>query len=127
MNPWHAVDIYVDATTLEAAVHRRRDGHWWRSRGPADPDLLGRAVAEALHPGPVPELTWESGSDGSAAVTVEREVVVVWRQGHGTVVASPVCDWGKAPDVLLDVTPRHRALGEAVLAQARFSAVRSGR
>ena len=123
MNPAHAVDVYVDSTTLEAAIFRRRDRLWWWSGGGASPDLLGRAVSEALRPGPPAGLVWEPAVDGLAVTTDNRQIVVVWRQDHRTVIGTPYCDWGKAPDIVLGETPAHRALGAAVLEQVRISAL----
>jgi hypothetical protein len=125
MNPAHAVDIYVDATTLEATIFRRRGALWWHSGGGADPYLLGLAVNEALRPGPPRELIWEPAFDHLAAVSDNRQIVVVWRQDHRTIVATPYCSWGKAPDIVLGEMPSHRELGQAVLDQIRFSAAAS--
>ena len=121
MNPVHAVDVYVDAATLEAAVFRRRDGLWWRSGGGATPHLLGRAVSEALRPGPPAELAWEVTVDGLPVTTDNRQVVVIWRQDHRTIVATPYCDWGRAQDIVLGEMPAHGAMGEAILQQVRIS------
>jgi hypothetical protein len=38
------------------------------------------------------------------------------------IVATPFCSWGKAPDIELSELPRLIDIGEAVIAQARFSA-----
>jgi hypothetical protein len=48
--------------------------------------------------------------------------VVVWRRDNKTVIATPWEAWGKAPDLMLEKRPKYAALGEAVLAQAQYSA-----
>jgi hypothetical protein len=124
MNPAHAVDIYIDLATLEVAIFRRRDLNWWHSVGSVDIKLLGLAVSEALGPKRSYKLAW--GPCDNPTLTIEtRAIVVVWRQNHMTLVATPFYSSGKPPDIVLDHSPSYEVLGNAVLAQARFSAAAS--
>src|SRR5438034_7629988 len=99
MNPEHGVDIYIDAATFAAAVYRRHGSHWWHSDGAADAYLLGLAVSEALDPKRCHRLAWTPSLDIYVHVMETWQIVVVWRQDHGTVIATPTCSWGKAPDI----------------------------
>ena len=125
MSPAHGVDIYVDSATLEAAVIRRRDWHWWHSNGTVDAHTLGLAVSEALDQNRSQRITWLPRTDEWTFDTETRQPVVVFRQDHATQVMTPNCPWGRAPTISLVESPRFDELGNAVLAQARFSAAAS--
>jgi len=119
MNPSHAVDVYVDLATAEAFVIRRRDlGRW---RGEIDARMLGSVVSEGLDPKRSQRIEWQSEYESREHESEGREIVVVWRQNHQTIVGTPFCPWGKAPNIVLDESPRFQELGEAVIAQAKFS------
>jgi hypothetical protein len=120
MNPGHAVDVFVDLTKSEATVVRRRDDFWWH--GPADARALGSAVAEGLNPKRLHEIFWQSGYKYSGPTWEGLQIVVVFHRNHQTIVITPHCTWGKAPDIILGESPRFRDLGEAILQQARHSA-----
>jgi len=120
MNPSHAVDVYVDLTVAEVLVIRRRDFHRWR--GEIDARQLGSVVSEGLDPKRFREVQWQSACEAFEQLDEGREIVVVWRQNHQTIVGTPFCPWGKAPNIVLDESPRFQELGEAIIAQAKFSA-----
>lgn len=127
MNPSHAVDIYIDAATLQAAVFRRRDSHLWHSDGTVGAALLGLAVKEALDPKTSHRLAWRTDFEDYMQLAETRQIVVVWRQNHGTVIGTPIWPWGKAPNIVLSEWPRNEELGNAVLSQAKCSANASAR
>ena len=120
MNPSDAVDVYVDLSTAEASVVRRRDLRRWH--GEIDTRLIGSVVSEGLDPKRSEEVVWQSDYVVREHEGNGREIVVVWRQNHQTIVGTPFCPWGKAPNIILDESPRFRELGEAIIAQAKFSA-----
>lgn len=120
MNPSHAVDVYVDLATEEVLVIRCRD--WGRWRGQIDIRLLGSVVSEGLDPKCLRQVDWQSECEAGEDESDGREIVVVWRQNHQPIVGTPFCSWGKAPNIILEKTPQFRKLGEAIIAQARFSA-----
>ena len=127
MNPDHAVDIYIDAVTLDATVFRRRDSHWWHSGGAIDDALLGLAIKEAIDPKTSHRLAWDKHCDSYMQLVETRQIVVVWRQDHGILIGTPLCPWGKAPNVSLGEWPQNEELGNAVLDQARYSASAAAR
>jgi hypothetical protein len=120
MNPEHAVDIFVDLARQKALVLRRCDMHWWH--GFAESQTLGSVVSEALIRNRMPPNLWESECECWDHDNNDRETIVVWHQDHQTIVGTPVCPWGKAPNVLLSEQPGLRELGDAILTQAHFSA-----
>src|SRR5258708_7808317 len=99
MNLSHGVDIYIDSATLEATIFRRRDLNWWHSLGSVNAKLLGLAVSEALDPKRSCQLVWEP-LDNLPLEIETRQTVVVLRTNHTTVVMTPICFWGKAPDII---------------------------
>ena len=120
MNPSHAVDVYVDLAARDAVVIRRRDLRRWR--GEIDAGMLGSVVREGLDPKRSQRVDWESEREAWEHDNEDREIVVVWRQNHQTVVGTPFCPWGKAPNIVLGESPPFRELGEAIIAQAMYSA-----
>jgi hypothetical protein len=125
MDPSHAVDIYVDLAASEAMIVRRRDLNWLH--GCLDARTIASGVSEGLDPKRSHRHVWQSDPGSWDYESEDIQIVVVWRQNHQTIIGTPYCPWGKAPDIVLDESPRFSELGEAIIAQANFSAAAKSR
>jgi hypothetical protein len=97
--------------------------HQWHSEGAIDAHTLGLAVIEALDPKTSHRLAWLPNTGDAFIWDLEdRQIVVVYRKDHETLVGTPVCPWGKAPTIALRKSPKIDDLGNAILTQVRFSA-----
>ena len=67
------------------------------------------------------EFMWDSDVDLDFVHSADVHCVVVWRENHVTIVATPIYVWGTAPSIELHEKPTHAALGKAVLTQIRHS------
>lgn len=128
MNPEHAVDIYADLSETRVVVLRRRDMRWWQSSGQFDDKSVGKVVVSALDSKRrSADLIWSSDVDLDFVHSADVHCAVVWREGHKTIVTTPIWVWGKAPNIELDEKPTHLALGQAVLTQIRHSVMEKGK
>ena len=127
MNVEHAADIFINFETDTAIVMRRRGLMFWESMETLTSKLIGGAVSDALAPEKQMRLRWTSESKYPDLQAANWQIVIAWRANCSVTVGTPVCAWGKAPDLTLPEYPTMLSLGEAVLAQAKYSADQQAR
>ena len=126
MDPKSAVDVYFDFIETSWVILRKKDDMVLRFKGPMDARTIGHAAFEGLVPKTTNSLPWKKAGKDLGVHWESVHVVVVWRDSQKTVISTPLCSWGKAPDIRLIQKPPYPKLGNAVLEQLKYSAKMKG-
>ena len=121
MNLEHAVDIYSNFITGEISFIRRRDNSEYVLSKASDNKVIGHAAFEGIEPKISNELPWEAVDKNWNIDWDQIDIVVVWRDEGEMVVATPICNWGKAPDIKLKNHPSYIEIGDAINKQLIYS------
>ena len=121
MNPEHAVDIYFDFVENEVTFLRRRDSMHLVLKEFNEAKSIGHAAFEAIEPKISNELPWQKTGDNWRIEWDNLDIVVAWRDQGSLVVATPLCGWGKAPDIKVKNQPSYLELGAAIIEQRNYA------
>ena len=123
MNPEHAIDIYSNFVTGKITFIRRRDSSEYIMSEAINAKKIGHAAFEGIAPKISNKLPWVKIDDNWCIEWDYLDVAVAWRDSESMIIATPICDWGKAPDIKIDKEPTYTELGNAIIKQLEYAKI----
>lgn len=120
MNPEHAVDIYFDFVRNEVTFLKRRDQTHLVLQEVEDPKKIGHAAFEAIET-KKNILGWRNTREDWNIEWENLDIVVAWRDQGSIIIATPLCNWGKAPDIKIKQKPTYIEFGDSILKQRNYA------